>query len=107
VGSGLAGGSKPAKGAARVSGVMPDLDAALHELPGHSSFRRAQEEAVAVAMAGRDVLMAMARFDSLLSRRRSRVRVPSLPFAEGLQIRLFSFACHGCLWVRGRVILLV
>ena len=38
---------------------MLDLHAALHRHFGHASFRPGQEEAVAAAMAGRDVLVVM------------------------------------------------
>ncbi|HZL54313.1 MAG TPA: RecQ family ATP-dependent DNA helicase [Solirubrobacteraceae bacterium] len=38
---------------------MPDLHAALREHFGHETFRRGQEEVVAAALAGRDVLVVM------------------------------------------------
>src|ERR1017187_7990743 len=38
---------------------MPDLHAALREHFGHDAFRPGQEEVVAAAMAGRDVLVVM------------------------------------------------
>ena len=39
--------------------AMPDLHAALREHFGHETFRRGQEEVVAAALAGRDVLVVM------------------------------------------------
>ena len=38
---------------------MSDLHAALHEHFGHAAFRPGQEEVVAAALAGRDVLVVM------------------------------------------------
>ena len=42
-----------------LSTAMPDLQAALRQHFGHAAFRPGQQEAVAAALSGRDVLMVM------------------------------------------------